>query len=121
VAAAQSSLVITSQGRAKPLAYNKDVLLLDTHARSSGSISGPIVFVGYGVTAPEFQYDDYAGVDAKGKIVAVLEFEAPASFSATERAFYMDEQVKSEVARDHGAIGRIEIQTPDLVYRRSGF
>lgn len=55
------------RGREKPLAYNKDFLLLDTHARSSGSISGPIVFVGYGVTAPEFQYDDYAGVDAKVK------------------------------------------------------
>ena len=107
VDATQSSLVITSQGREKPLAYNKDFILLDTHAQSSGSVSGPIVFVGYGVTAPEFQYDDYAGVGAKGKIVAVLSFEAPASLPATVRAYYMDGEVKCEIARDHGAIGLI--------------
>jgi Zn-dependent M28 family amino/carboxypeptidase len=109
-----SSLTIASDGHEKELAYNSDFILLDTHAQSSGSISAPVVFVGYGVTAKEFHYDDYAGVDAKGKIVAVLSFEAPASFPATERAYYMDSDVKCEIARDHGAIGIIEIRTPEM-------
>ena len=40
----------------------------------------PVVFAGYGVTAPELGYDDYAGLDVKGKIVVVFFFEAPAAF-----------------------------------------
>ena len=40
-----------------------------------------MVFVGYGATADEFQYDDYAGVDVKDKIVLVLRYE-PEIFGA---------------------------------------
>ncbi|HKV77183.1 MAG TPA: M28 family peptidase [Candidatus Sulfotelmatobacter sp.] len=114
VDADRSSIVVASDGHQKQLAYNNDFVLFDTHARSSGSISAPVVFAGYGVTAKEFQYDDYTGIDARGKIVAVLWFEAPASFPATERAYYMDSHVKCEIARDHGAIGIIEIQGPEM-------
>src|SRR5207247_11201167 len=37
--------------------------------------AGPVVFAGYGITAPELGYDDYAGIDAKGKIVLILNHE----------------------------------------------
>src|SRR5215469_9856732 len=47
---------------------------------SSGSVSAPVVFVGYGVSADEFGYDDYAGIDVKDKIVVVLRYE-PAGFA----------------------------------------
>ena len=110
----ETSLVIACNGQERPLAYNKDFVLLDTHAHNTGGVSAPVVFVGYGVTAPEFHYDDYAGVDVKDKIAAVLSFEAPASFPATERAYYMDGEVKCEIAHEHGAIGIIEISTPEL-------
>jgi hypothetical protein len=39
---------------------------------SSGEVSAPVVFAGYGTSADEFGYDDYAGTDVKGKIVVVL-------------------------------------------------
>jgi hypothetical protein len=39
---------------------------------SSGSITAPVVFAGYGITAPGYDYDDYAGLDARGRIVLVL-------------------------------------------------
>jgi Peptidase family M28/PDZ domain/PA domain len=42
---------------------------------STGTFSGEIVFVGYGITAREYNYDDYAGLDVKDKIVAVLRHE----------------------------------------------
>lgn len=96
------------------LRYNRDFILFDTHAHETGALSAPVVFAGYGVTAPEFHYDDYAGLDVKGKIVAVLFFEAPPSFPPTERAFYMDPEVKHETAREHGAAGIIDIATPEL-------
>jgi len=39
---------------------------------SSTRVDAPVVFAGYGITAPEYHYDDYAGMDVKGKIVLVL-------------------------------------------------
>src|SRR5208283_1650962 len=42
---------------------------------SSGSFTGPVVFAGYGASADEFHYDDYAGTDVKDKIVVVLRYE----------------------------------------------
>lgn len=47
---------------------------------SSGQVSAPLVFVGYGATADEFHYDDYAGIDVKDKIVVVLRYE-PSGFA----------------------------------------
>ena len=42
---------------------------------ANGSVDAPLVFAGYGITAPEFSYDDYQGLDAKGKIVLALRDE----------------------------------------------
>src|SRR5262245_20438514 len=42
---------------------------------ASGRIKGPLVFVGFGITSPALQYDDYRGADVKGKIVLVLDHE----------------------------------------------
>ena len=42
---------------------------------SSGQVTAPVVFAGYGATADEFQYDDYADLDVKDKIVVVLRYE----------------------------------------------
>jgi len=45
------------------------------HFSSAGKVSGQVVFAGYGITAPEFHYDDYAGMDVKGKLVLILRHE----------------------------------------------
>jgi len=73
---------------------------------SSGSAHAPIVFAGYGITADEFQYDDYAGLAAKDKIVIVLRYE-PASFAVktgnhglTQHAQFITKAIN---ARNHGA------------------
>ncbi len=42
---------------------------------SAGKVSGQLVFAGYGITAPEYRYDDYAGIDVKGKVVLLLRHE----------------------------------------------
>src|SRR5687768_7474070 len=41
----------------------------------SGPFSGRVVFAGYGITAPEKSYDDYAGIDARGKVVLAMRYE----------------------------------------------
>ncbi len=73
---------------------------------SSGTAQGPLVFAGYGVSADEFQYDDYAGIDVKDKIVVVLRYE-PASFAAKTGNHGMTQHSqlisKAINARNHGA------------------
>ena len=73
---------------------------------SSGAAQGPLVFAGYGVSADEFQYDDYAGIDVKDKIVLVLRYE-PASFAAKTGNHGMTQHsqliTKAINARNHGA------------------
>ncbi|HSF47504.1 MAG TPA: M20/M25/M40 family metallo-hydrolase [Burkholderiales bacterium] len=70
------------------------------------------MFAGYGITAPELSWDDYAGLDVKGKIVIVLRHEPgekdPHSpFNRTELTRYSELRVKAINARVHGAVGMI--------------
>jgi hypothetical protein len=73
---------------------------------SSGEISGPVVFAGYGATATEFGYDDYAHLDVKDKIIVVLRYE-PAGFSEKSGNHGLTEHsqliTKAINARNHGA------------------
>jgi hypothetical protein len=72
---------------------------------ASGSAAGAAVFAGYGVTAPEFDYDDYAGLDVQNKIVVLLRDE-PAGFAARNNAGpTQHSQLVSKAinARNHGA------------------
>ena len=75
-------------------------------------MNAPLVFVGFGVTAPDQKYDDYAGVDVRGKIVVGI-YGAPAAFPSTERAYYSDFNVKARMAVAHGAVGTIGIMLPE--------
>lgn len=78
----------------------------------SAEIEAPVVFVGQGITAPELNHDDYAGVDAKDKIVAFLG-GAPAAFRNEERAYYGDAQRKADNAVAHGAVGTLRLWSAD--------
>jgi hypothetical protein len=73
---------------------------------SSAEVSGPVVFAGYGATAPEFNYDDYANLDVKDKIVLLLRYE-PAGFAAKSGHAGLTEHsqliTKAINARNHGA------------------
>lgn len=78
----------------------------------SGSITAPVVFAGYGITAPELGWDDYDGLDVKGKIVLVLRHEPGekdphSAFNGTDLTRYSEIRVKAINARVHGAAGMI--------------
>ena len=81
---------------------------------SRGKASGGVVFAGYGITAPEYNYDDYAGIDVQGKFVIVLAHE-PQEYnekSVFEGKIYTDHSQyysKASNARKHGAAGVILI------------
>ena len=83
-----SSMVVTSPSGKRTLTYGKDYLLSADPLREDASLAdAPVVFVGYGVSAPGLGYDDYAaGVDLKGKVVAYLS-GAPAKLPSNARAY----------------------------------
>jgi len=89
----------------------------------SGKIKAEVVYVGYGVTAPELGYDDYKGVNVKGKIVLV-EREIPVSASKDPVLFkkwrpYSFHQYKVKNAFEHGAAGMLyhyHIVNPNCLY-----
>lgn len=73
---------------------------------SSGQAAGSVVFVGYGITADEYHYDDYAGLDVKDKIVLALRYE-PSSFATKSGnqglTHHAQTITKAINARNHGA------------------
>jgi hypothetical protein len=117
--AAASSFALTVNGKEQPLTDAKDYILSTWFATPAGKdtkaesdVDAPIVFVGFGVTAPDQKYDDYAGVDVHGKIIATI-YGAPSSFPSTERAYYSDGVIKAKNAVAHGAVGVISIMLPE--------
>jgi hypothetical protein len=109
-----SAMTVRSGEKTKTLTYGKDYLLGADLLRGEVSIAdAPVVFVGYGVSAPALGYDDYAaGDDVKGKVVAYLS-GAPAMLPSNERAYYSSGAVKEVEAVKRGAIGTISFTSPD--------
>lgn len=81
-------------------------------------LTAPVVFAGYGITAPELGYDDYKGIDAKGKIVFVFDHEPqeddPHSiFNGTGNTRYATTRVKLLNAQAHGAVALVVVAEPN--------
>jgi hypothetical protein len=75
---------------------------------SNGAVSGQVVFAGYGITAREYGYDDYAGIDVKGKIVLVLrhepqEYDDNSVFGGKVYTNHAQIESKAVNAKHHGA------------------
>jgi hypothetical protein len=109
---AKSTLTLVRAGKPEKLVYRKDFITAADPARAESSVEAAVVFVGDGVTAPEQGYDDYKGIDVKGKIVAMA-FEAPL-FESSLKAHYSSAEVKKAIAVAHGAVGMILISDPIL-------
>jgi len=93
--------------------YEYETDFLPGSTSGTGKVKGEVVYVGYGITAPELNYDEYKGLNVKGKIVLV-EREAPVSPSKEPEEFkkwrpYSFHQYKVKNARAHGAAGMIYI------------
>ena len=97
--------MLAEDGKSKQeLKLNQDFVPFSFSA--SGEADGPVVFAGYGATAPEFGYDDYAHLDVKDKIVLLLRYE-PAGFAAKSGNAGLTQHsqliTKAINARNHGA------------------
>jgi Zn-dependent M28 family amino/carboxypeptidase len=100
------------------LTYATDYVTKDETGGESADIDAPIVFVGYGVDAPEYKWDDYAGVDVKGKVLLVIVNEPPSTdenfFKGNALTYYGRWTYKYEEAARKGAVGVLIIHRTDL-------
>ena len=70
---------VPASGQPIRLTYGEDYVTKDQTGAPSVDLDAPIVFVGYGINAPEYQWNDFAGLDVKGKILLAIVNEPPST------------------------------------------
>ncbi len=107
---------------------NGDPLVLDTSFRplgfsATGTFDAPVMFVGYGVVSEKHGYDDFAGVDVKGKVALAMRFEphneqGKSRFDADGYSDAATFKSKANAAAEHGAVALLVVNPP--TYHQEG-
>ena len=102
----------------KPLKVLDDYVAYDQTQQPKSEIDAPIVFVGYGIHAPEYNWDDYKDVDVKGKVLLMLVNEPPSQdpkfFNGKALTYYGRWTYKYEEAARRGAVAAILIHQTEM-------
>lgn len=106
----KSSAALIHDGKAQPLTLGDDAIF-GTRVDLAPHVEASLVFVGYGLSIPEKNYDDLAGLDLNGK-VAVLLSGSPADIPGALSAHSQSAAVRWKALRNAGAIGVIGIPNP---------
>lgn len=112
--------IVPTKGGGEPihLKYPDDIVAKNQTGTEVADFDAPIVFVGYGIDAPEYQWNDYQGVDVRGKVVLVIVNEPPSEderfFKGKALTYYGRWTYKYEEAARRGAIGVLIIHRTDL-------
>ena len=105
-------------GDALQLTQFNDYVTSDESEQKTSDVDAAIVFVGYGIAAPEYQWDDYKGVDVRGKVLLMLVNEPPSDdekfFKGKALTYYGRWTYKYEEATRRGAVGAILIHTNEM-------
>jgi Zn-dependent M28 family amino/carboxypeptidase len=112
------------EGQMSIMLYSIDLKYGDDFTVSNGTltptvdIDAPIVFVGYGIDAPEFNWNDYANIDVKGKVILCIVGDPPSTdpkfFGGDALTYYGRWTYKFEQAARKGAVGALIIHRTDL-------
>jgi Zn-dependent M28 family amino/carboxypeptidase len=107
-----------SQVPALELKLGEDYVVGNQTQTGSVDVDAPVVFVGYGIEAPEYRWNDFKGIDVKGKVVLVIVNEPPSKdpkfFKADALTYYGRWMYKFEEAARKGAVGALIIHRTDL-------
>jgi Zn-dependent M28 family amino/carboxypeptidase len=109
---------VPKSGPEMVLKFADDYVATDqTHSQKS-EIDAPIVFVGYGINAPEYNWDDYKGADLKGKVLLMLVNEPPSDdpnfFKGRALTYYGRWTYKYEEAARRGAVGVVLVHKTEM-------
>jgi len=109
---------VPAKGPAIELKPLDQYVAYDQTQRSKSDVDAEIVYVGYGIEAPEYKWDDYKGVDVRGKVLLMLVNEPPSEdvkfFKAKALTYYGRWTYKYEEAARKGAVGAILIHQTDM-------
>lgn len=108
----QSSATLIGPKGATPLRLPADLIVSGSSAPVPEMIDAPLVFAGYGLHLPEAGHDDFAGLDVRGKIVAVIS-GGPANISGALKSHARSE--RAAWLAERGAVGLIALVTPKQV------
>jgi hypothetical protein len=111
---ASNEFVVQSSAGTQALGMQKDFIPLSFS--SNGEVKAPVVFAGYGITAPEFKYDDYAHIDVKDKIALVFRYEPKGFIKGNEQkrnTHHAHLVSKAINARNHGAKAVLLVDATD--------
>lgn len=97
---------LTINGKTDSLKYGNELFIYPDPVHKTVSSSGQLAFAGYGITDKQLNYDDYAGLNVKGKIVVIVR-GAPKSFPSSDASHSMDLITIQKNAAAHGAKGVI--------------
>jgi len=116
--AATTFSLAPDNGEAMNLKYLDEYVATDESQNSESVVDAPIVFVGYGISAPEYNWNDYKGVDVKGKVLLMLVNEPPSDdpkfFKGKALTYYGRWTYKYEEAARRGAVGVILIHKTEM-------
>ncbi|MGZ8852675.1 MAG: peptidase M28, partial [Thermoanaerobaculia bacterium] len=110
---AKTSLSFTRDGAplAGPLQYLDEFVGSDATQNPAVTLDSDVIFVGHGVVAPEYKWDDYKGVDVRGKVVLMFVNEPPSDddsfFKGKALTYYGRWTYKYEEAARRGAVGAV--------------
>jgi hypothetical protein len=120
---ASSKMTLFYRDSIHDLTLNNDYLLYKSGAQTYIPAALPLVFVGYGIIAPEYDYNDYQAVDVSGKIVVCLQgepqYDDPDYFDGPNPTIYSYAESKQRQAISQGALGTIIIPHPTLLDREN--
>jgi Zn-dependent M28 family amino/carboxypeptidase len=105
-----SSIALIRDGKSEPLALGEDAFF-NTRVNLAPEIEAPLVFVGYGLTIPEKNYDDLAGLDLKGKVVVIFG-GSPAEMPGALASHYQSAGERWKSLRKAGVIGVVSLPNP---------
>jgi Zn-dependent M28 family amino/carboxypeptidase len=106
----ESSAALVRDGKSEALTLGEDAIF-STRVDLAPAVKAPLVFVGYGLSIPESNFDDLAGLDLKGK-VAVLITGSPEQISSALAAHHQTAAERWKAFSQAGAVGIISIPNP---------
>ena len=105
-----SSLTLVRNGKDEPLVLGQDAMF-STRVDLAPEVDAPLVFVGYGLSVPEKDYDDFAGLDLKGK-VAVMISGSTSDMPSPLASHYQSMAERAKALRAAGVVGIVSIPNP---------
>jgi len=115
----ECSLELLRDGKRSRLTLGDDAYF--SRSEPAGFVEAPLVFVGYGLTVPEMNYDDFAGLDVRGKI-AVMISGGPSNIPGPLKSHYQNTRERGHFLKKAGVVGTVTIQNPrtsDIPWSRS--